>query len=252
MILLLAVIVSSTSGFTQAQTDELGVTFDLTYMNKWMSRGAQVWKADGGFFETIDVDLWGTGFGVAVMHRSSTNSGWVNKHRFDYRVYYGDFLFDDEPYKTKYKVAWIYKHYYDSPRNARNVQAWTLNLSWPEILGSTGLVPYYVSYYDYPSGSHYGLVDHWAGWVHCFGLGYDLQVPELPNPLHLTSEIAYTDGLRAAEHDWSYATFGVSTSFELSENMAFVPGIYHQISMEDSVNSRNDITYCKISMKYKF
>jgi hypothetical protein len=61
-----------------------------------------------------------------------------------------------------------------------------------------------------------------------------------------------TDGLGGAAYDWSYDTFGLSTAFKTSDNLTFAPGIYQQISMDDSVCKRDDITYCKLSMKYKF
>ena len=66
-------------------------------------------------------------------------------------------------------------------------------------------------------------------------------------------EIAYTDSFssKAVDHDWSYATFGLATKLKLSKNLSFVPGLCHQISIDDSVSKR-DITYCKLSMKYKF
>ena len=250
--LLIVVVLLSIVSTGYAEEKKLGVTFDLTYASKWMSRGREVWSEDGGFFETFDLDLWGTGFGTSVMHRSSTGNGWVNKQRLEYAVYYKSSLFDDSAYKTNYKAKWIYKNYYDEPRKNKNAQAWVLNLSWPDILPIENLNPYYTAYYDYPAGSNSNLPKHWAGWVHLFGLGYNLSIAELPSPLRLTAEVAYTDGLRAADHDWSYSTLGISTKLKLSDSAALVPGLYHQITMDDSVGQRKDITYCKISLKYKF
>jgi len=249
-ILFSIVMLLSLAGLARAEEDKLRATFDLTYMSKWMTKGKEGYGQQGAFFETIDLDLWGTGFGTAVTHQSATAGGYVDKQRFNYKVYYGNSLFDGEPYKTKYKLDWIYKHYYDRPRKIGNVEAWKLALSWPELL-SKGLEPYSISHYEYPAGSHYDMTDHWAGWVHRIGLKVNLNVPELSKPLCLSSEVAYTDGLRAAEHDWSYATFGISTKFKITKNLSFVPRLYHQISMDDSVCKRN-VTYSVLSMKYKF
>ena len=81
----------------------------------------------------------------------------------------------------------------------------------------------------------------------------DLELPELPAPLHLTSDIAFTDGFRTGvDHDWSHATFGVSIKIGITDNLSFVPGIYHQITMDESINPDKDVTYCVLSMKYKF
>ncbi len=84
-------------------------------------------------------------------------------------------------------------------------------------------------------------------------LGYDLTVPELSNPLHLSAEIVYRDGLGGPtkDHDWSHATFGIATNFKLNDRLSFVPGLYYQESMDDSVCKR-DVIYCKLSLKYRF
>jgi hypothetical protein len=247
----------------QAEEGQLGVTFDLTYVSRWMSRGRQVWGEDGGFFETIDLDLWSTCFGVAVTHRSATDSGWVNKQRNDYALYYGGTVLDgggdsfltNGACSTNFKINWIYKHWYDQPRNQTNVQAWVLALSCPEILGMEELVPYYVATYDSPSGSGYKAAGmrNFAGWVHRFGFEYDLELPELSVPLYLSSDIAFTDGFRTgADHDWSYATFGIKSSLKINEKLSFIPRVYYQISLDDSVNPQKDVTYCVLSMRYKF
>jgi len=248
--LLMVIVILSLVSPVQAEGKKLGVTFDLTYMSKWMTKGKEGYGQQGAFFETIDVDLWGTGFGTAVAHQSATASGYVDKQRFNYKVYYGNTVFDGELYKTKYKLNWTYKNYYDRARNIGNTQEWKFVFSWPELL-SKGLEPYYIIYYEYPAGSNYNMTPHWTGWVHRFGLKVNLDVAELPKPLCLSSEVAYTDGLRAADHDWSYATLGLSTKFKISKNLSFAPGIYHQLSMDDSVCD-HDVTYCKLSMKCKF
>jgi hypothetical protein len=263
IILLTAMFFSSVVATAQAEEGQLGVTFDLTYVSRWMTRGRPVWRDSGGFYETIDLDLWSTGFGVAVKHRSATGGGWVNKYRNDYTLYYGGTMLDGQGDSflasgaccTKFKVNWIYKHYYDQPRNYSNVQAWVFSFSWPKILNTEGLVPYYVATYDYPAGSGYkaASMHNYAGWVHRFGLGYDLKSPELRVPLHLSSDIAFTDGFRSgADHDWSFATFGIQSTFKIDEKMSFVPRLYYQISMDESVNPDKDVTYCVLSMKYKF
>jgi len=256
-LMLLTILTTSAITLAPEEGEKIGITLDTTYVSKWLSRGRECYSEDGAFFETIDLDLWKTGFGLAVTHRSATDSGWVNMQRMDYKVYYGNSIFDDKAYKTNYKVAWVYENWYDKLANAngksKDIGMWVFNYSLPNLFGTSGLVPYGISTYDYPAKSDDGFNNnHWDGWVHRFGLGYDLSVPDLPNPLHLTSEIAYTDGYRAADHDWSYATLGIATKFKISKNMAFVPGIFHQITMDDSVGQHKDITYCKLSIKYKF
>lgn len=232
---------------------ELGVTLDLTYMSKWMTKGSEGYGSDPALFKRIYVDFWDTGFGVSVWHQEATNSGWVNKERFSYVLYYRNSLFDDSAYRTKYKIRWRYKHHLDQPRNARNTQEWQLKFSWSKILPVENLAPYYTAFYEYPAGSHYNNRTI-TGWTHIFGMGYDLRVPELPNPIRLAADVAYRDGFggSAVDHDWAYATACISTKFKIIKNLSFVPTLCHQISMDDSVCKRDDVTYCKLSMMYKF
>jgi len=235
----------------QAQEDELGITLDFSYHSKWLSKGAEAYGQQGALFKTIDLDLYGSGLGVKVTHRNATAGGYVDKQRFDYRPYYKGELFADRPYATNYNLSVGYEHYPGLARNKANTTfEWIFAFSWPDILPE-GFTPSYIAHYEYPAGSNYDFA-YITGWVHRFILGYDVKAPELPAPLHLSSEVAYTDGLGGAAHDWSYATFGISTRFKMTEKLTFVPGLYQQISMDKSVSRRKDITYCILSMKYRF
>ena len=253
-IFLIVLVLLSTAAVGLAEEDKLGVTFDLTYASKWLSDGVEVYSEDGAFHETISLDLYGTGFGVAFSHHSATDSGWVDKQRLDYKVFYGNSLFDESAYKTMYKATWEYWNYYDRARTRGNVQKLKLGFSWPELLGN-GLVPKYTLAYCYPAGRGYDN-NKISGWLHIFGVDYNLNVPDLPNPVSLSADVVYKDaaGCTTAspkDHDWSHATLGISTKFAINKNLTFVPGVYHQISMDKSTNTR-DVTYCKLSMKYKF
>jgi hypothetical protein len=256
-IFLTTVLLLSLGHAVQAEEeDQLGVRFDFEYRSKWLSKGAEIYGQQGALFKTLDLDFYDSGFGLKVTHRNATASGYVNKQRIDYRPYYRSVLFGDESYVTHYDISAGYEHYPGLARNRSfTTWEWILALSWPDIL-SQGIVPGYIAHFEYAAGSDYTKTpsggDIPSGWVHRFLLGYDLQSPELPAPLHLSSEVAYTDGLAGAEHDWSYAVFGVSTNLELTDSLSFVPGFYHQVSMEKSVNRRKDVTYCIMTMKYHF
>ena len=248
--LIVAVLLSWPS-FARAEDRRLGITFDLTYLSKWLSKGAEAYGQQGALFKTIDVDLYGTGFGLDVTHRNATSSGYVDQQRVDFRPYYKNQLFKGEPLATYYDISVEYEYYPGLARNKANTTyEGRFAFAWPNIMPK-GFTPSYIAHYEYPAGSNYKY-HYITGWVHRFGLSYDLDVPQLPQALRFSSEVAYTDGLGSAAHDWSYATFGLSTAFKTSDNLSFAPGIYQQISMDDSVCKRDDITYCKLSMKYKF
>jgi hypothetical protein len=140
----------------------------------------------------------------------------------------------------------------DEPRNKRNKHEWKFEFAWPEILPG-GLVPKYTTWYMYPAGSGWENRDL-TGWLHRFGLGYDLIIPELSDqPFNLSASAWYRDGMGgdAKDHDWSHATFSVSTRLKLTDNLSFIPALYYQSSWEDTVNEHDEL-YCKLCMRYKF
>jgi hypothetical protein len=255
-ILLTAIVLLSTVPLVAAEQEkekekELGVTFDLQYHSKWLSKGAEAYGQQGALFKTLGLDFYGTGFGVEVIHRNAIGSGYVDKERFDFKPYYKNQMFEGMPYAMNYNLSFEYEYYPGLSRHKANTTyEWIFSFSWPNILPK-GFVPSYIAHYEYPafSGDRYNYV---TGWVHRFKLDYNLDVPQLPKPLCLSSEVAYTDGLGGASHDWSYATFGLGTGFDITKNLTFTPGVYHQISMDDSVSKRHNITYCILGMKYKF
>jgi len=253
VVVLLLLVLLTTTGMVRAEEEkELGITLDITYASKYMSKGGRFFGSKSAIYETLDFDLYQTGFGLTVHNRRANSSGYENKERNNYGIYYKNSFFDDESYKTNYKVTWEYHHYVDEPRTKSNKNEWNFDFSWPEILPA-GLVPQYTTWYEYPGGSGYDNRDI-TGWSHRFGLNYPLAMPELTDQVfNLCAYVWYRDGVGGAtkDHDWSHATFGISTQYKISENLSFVPAIYYQSSWEDTVNTRDEV-YCKLSMKYKF
>jgi hypothetical protein len=237
----------------KAQTKDIGVTLQLDYLSQWLSKGAPAYGEQGAIFSIIDLDFWGSGFGAQVIHRNATGSGYVDKQRIDYWPYYKNILFKDSPYQTNYLISAAYENYYHMNRHRAYAKwEWIGSFSWPNLLPE-GFTPAYIVHYEYPAVEDdiysYSSME---GGVHRFILSYDLKVPELQNPITLSSEVAYTDGLGRASHDWSYAVFGLSTNLKINENMTFSPSVYQQVTMDKSVCPRKDVTYCILSMKYKF
>jgi len=235
------------------ESKKLGITLDLTYMSKYMSLGAESYGQQGGLFETIDIDFWKSGFGMAIGHQNATSTGYVDKQRMNYNVYYKGKIFEANRFEMKYKLNWRYEHYYGRSRKIGNTQEWTLTFEWPELLQIANLAPYYIFDYEYPAGRNQDNRAN-GGAVHIFGLAYDLKTEQLPNPLKLSIDTSYTDGYGGPtkDHDWSHVTLGIGTKFNLTENLSLVPALYQQITMDKSVSPRKSITYAKISLKYKF
>ncbi|MCK5174294.1 MAG: hypothetical protein KAR47_12950 [Planctomycetes bacterium] len=252
--MLLPIVLIVLGGFANVQGAEekdLGVTLDMTYASKWLSKGVEAYGSKGGTFETVDIDFYGTGFGLKTTWRNSTSSGFVDKQRFDFRPYYKGSFFDGESYATNYNVSVGYEYYPGLDRTkAGTAFEWIFAFSWPDIL-PWNVTPSYIAHYEYPGGSDYAN-SNVTGWVHRFLLSYDMIVPELEKPLHFTTDLGYCDGLGNKVHDWGYFTTGVSTKFPIKENLSFVPGLYYQITLDDNISKHKDILYTMLSLKYAF
>ena len=269
-ILLAAVILLVAAGFTQAQEGELSGTVDLTFLSSYIWRGYDWYHDNGTALQLgIDVDFYDTGFGLKILNTRPNNSGdgmlaIANQdlERIDLTLYYGNSLFEGETYVTNYTVGWVYYNLPDNPSNFADMQEFFASLSLPELCPA-GVVPSYTIICMWPSESNSVLNRALSavgrsvsGWIHVVGLGYDLAVPglvpEIPEQiLHLSTDLVYNDGVLGADHDWSHAVLGVSTGFDLTENLAFAPALYYQASMDDSVNDKDEF-WVTLGLSYKF
>jgi len=271
--LLAAVVVFCAMGFAQAQDSELHGSVDLTYQSKYVWRGFDVYNDKSAVQPSLDLDLFGTGLGVNVMGHRANSSGYELAERWDYTLYYQNGLFQEETYALMYRFGWVYYNYPDLRQSEADLQELHAILSLPKMIPG-GLVPSYVLVKLWPNSSG-SLVSKnldlstvppspsagtASGWAHIFMLDYPLTIggvlPDTPEQvLNLHAELVYNDGVGPAgqnvDHDWSNAVFGISTGFNLSEEVVLTPGVYHQISMDSSVNDQNE-TWATLSLTYKF
>jgi len=264
-VLLAAVMLLTMAGLVKAQEGELHGVIDLTFQSKYIWRGFDIYGDKSAIQPSIGLDLYGTGFGVNIMGHRANSSEFEDGERWDYTLYYGNKFFEDETYATNYGLSWVYYNFPDSSSHtsgSTDLQEMNAIFSWPKILPVEGLVPSYVIIRLWPYNSN-SPVSQAAGWAHVFMLDYGLPIPgmlpETPEQiLHLHTELVYNDGVdprpgsTGVDHDWSNAVFGVSTDFDLGNNLSFTPGIYHQVTMDKSVNPDKDETWVALSMKYKF
>ena len=271
-ILLAVVILLSAAGFAQAQEGELSGTVNLTYLSSYIWRGYDWYSNNHSALQLgIDLDLYDTGFGLSILSTRAMKSGngllgLPNQglERLDLTLYYGNSLFEGETYATNYTVGWAYYNFPENSSNVMDLQEFFASLSFPDAC-PFGVVPSYTIICMWPSESNSWLNatalpgaarGNAGGWIHVVGLGYDLTVPgpvpEIPEQtLHLSADMAYNDGVLGADHDWSHAVLGVSTEFDLVENVAFVPALYYQASMDKSVNM-SDEWWVTLGLSYKF
>ncbi|MFH1881873.1 MAG: hypothetical protein ABIL62_04060, partial [Planctomycetota bacterium] len=111
VILLTAVILLSATTFAQAQ-DELTGTVDVTYLSQYIWHGIEMYGQQSAIQPSIDLDLYGTGFGLNVLWLRANASGHEAEEELRYTLYYGNSLYEHETYATDYQVVWTY---YDFP-----------------------------------------------------------------------------------------------------------------------------------------
>lgn len=258
-ILLAVAILLSTVCFAQAEeatSGKLSGTLDVTYVSKFMWRGFDWFSDDdGAIIPSLDIDLFGTGFGTKIMWVAPIQSGHENWEWLNYELYYKNTLFEEETYATDYKLAWAYYHFPDEPQDAKNLQDITASLSWPNIC-PFGVVPSYTVARVWPSESGATIGNNWGGWMHFFGLDYNWIlpniIPQIPEQtIRLSADLVYNEGVLTGDHEWSHMLFGIGTDFELGHNLTLTPALYYQASMDDSLN-RDDECWIGLGVKYKF
>jgi hypothetical protein len=277
-ILVATVIVLAFGGLTQAQppaqSSDVHGYLDLTWSSRYVWRGFEIYGDKTAIHPGVDLSLGDTGFGVNVTgHLPAT--GTQDFQRWDYTLYYQNSLFQGESYMTQYRLGWVYYNYPGKSAADYDLQEAQAIFSLPKLCPS-GVIPSYALIKLWPSSSgslvgarsttdgtptgppSYGTA---SGFVHIFMLDYAWTIGAiLPNTpeqvLNLHAEAVYNDGFgpkgQNVDHDWSNAVFGVSTDFELAQNVVLTPGVYEQVRMNSSVNTNKDETWMSLGLRYKF
>ena len=260
-ILLTAVILLSAVSLVQAEEGKLGVTYDITFASRYIWRGMDKYRPNvSAIQQNLGIDFFDTGLGVNIFSSRANTGGFENAEEIDLTIYYGRTVFEG-PATMAYTLGWMHYNYPDEPRGGGttvaggDMQEFFTTLSWPELC-PFGIVPSYTAIVMWPAVSNSNAAVN-RGWFHGIALGYDLNVPGmLPDTaeqaLNMSLELWYTDGAYGADNDWAYAMFGVSTDFEITENLAFTPGLYYQKTLNNSINTDKDETWVTFGMSFTF
>ena len=264
MILVTAAVLLSTVAWAaegDAEMGDIGVDVDLTFVSKYIWRGIDKLDDTAAFQPSINFDL-GSGFSTGIWASipggggtMASGSSRVNAEEWRYILTYGSSTFEGESYRTTYAVNYIYYDFPDMASNDADAQEINLALSWPDICPA-GVVPSYTLINMWPaegSGANRDI----AGFIHVVGLGYDVTVPGFlqDNPEQILSfgaAAVYNDNAGASnvDHDWSHILWSATTSIDFGPG-TLTPGLYYQTSMDDSVNTEDEL-FCGISYGISF
>ena len=266
-----------------AQDAEMQGTFKLEYSGKYIWRGFNVFGAKSAIHPTLDLFFPNSSIGFSVEGHRANSSEYEIAERWDYSLYYLGKMFAGETYEMNYRLAYVYYNFPQQSSHTRgdnpiddpigftldcgtfDLQEGHAVMSFPKILGVENLVPTYVLVKLMPvnSGTVVGAKSPSggtsSGFAHIFMLDYAVPftcpLTGIDRDLKLHSEFVFNDGVSPtgtnADHDWSNAVFGVSTSYDLAENVSLSPGFYYQSSWDDSVNP-SDEYWASLSLTCKF
>lgn len=277
-VLVSTVVLLAFAGLVQAQDGDLHGVLDMTYQSKYLWRGIDVYGDKSAFQPSLMLDLFGSGFGLSAEGHRANSSGYETTERWDFTLFYRNMICPDEAFATQYLVGWRYFYFPDTPLDGMppgasgdiDLQEMHAVLAWPKILGVDGLVPAYVLVKLWPAESDSfvgsqnlgGFFPGTAsGFAHIFMLDYGIPMegltPETPEQvLRLHAEAVFNDGVDprgiGVDHDWTNAVFGIATDFELAENVKLTPGLYYQVTMDDSINDDQDETWATLGLSYSF
>jgi hypothetical protein len=261
--LLIVVLLLAVGNFAQAQ--DLHGSVDFTYQSKYLWRGFDIYGDKSAMQPSLDLDLFGTGLGVSAMGHRANSDGFENGERWDYTLYYQGITCPDEDYALMYRLGWVYYNYPQNRDQDADLQEIHATLSLPKMCPA-GVVSSYTIAKLWPtsSGSLVGSPKSdgtASGFWHIFRLDYPLVaggiLPDTPEQVfNLSAETVFNDGVgphgENVDHDWSHVVFGVSTGINLADGIVLTPGVYHQITMEKTVNEDKDETWANFSLTCNF
>jgi hypothetical protein len=263
-------------------SSDLQVKFDLTYGSKYVWRGFNVFGSKSAIHPTLDLFCPSTGMGLTVEGHRANSSGYEIFERWDYSLYHHGKAFAGEQYEMMYRLAYVYYNYPQQSSHSRGSNpivdpTFTLDcgsfdlhelhavMSFPKVMGVEGLVPSYalVKLMPVNSGTVVGAYSPTggtaSGFAHIFMVDYAMPyvcpLSGVDRKLNWHSEFVFNDGVAPnganADHDWSNAVVGASTNYDINDNISFKPGLFLQLSFDDSVNTKDQL-WSTFSMTCKF
>ncbi len=235
---------------------------EVTYQSKYIWRGFDGYDDDPALQVAAGLtDIMGSGIGVGFAGHVATGIGHTNGERLDFTVYYADSIFSGETFAAAYRIGWVHYNYPGLYKKQKDLEEMHGMVSLPNLTGMKNLVPSYALVGMWPafSGSS-GVGSNASGFLHFLMLDYSFAVPgafpDTPEQaFKLHSELVYNDGVSPfnadVDHSWSHAVIGASTDVDLGYGIVLVPSLNYQLSMERSVNPKNE-AWATVGARYSF
>jgi len=244
---------------TRGMEGKVDVEFSVTFNSRHLFHGIDMLDDHGVFVPAITMIFGDSGFSGKVLDGYPLSSGFETSVERNYAVFYTGAFLKDKPLATHYTLNYWYYGKQKVPGRKSDSQEIGTTLFWPNLLsvGYGHLTPsYYLGYIWSTKAS--SNVRECEGLIHVFSLGYDFEISDFwaegkNQAFRAYGDVTYNDGYGgvAIEHDWSHATFGISTNLTKG-NWTFTPSVNYQLSMDDSVNIDNEELWCGVTMTYKF
>ena len=225
-------------GLSVCYGQDEGFTVDNEFSTKYMWRGFDLFDDHPAWFVSTDIDLseqLGEGWSLNVWYAQPWGSGSEEFKELDYTVSFSNTVNDGEMDEMEYSVGWLYYDFYEANKDVDAHEAF-LGMSWPNALkcGEAPLVPsfFVAQFWPIESGD--------TGTYYNFRLDMDVECPDTGQVFGLYSDISYNDGMLSDDSEFSHISFGVSTDCEVM-GVEISPYINYQISMDDSVNSEDEL-----------
>lgn len=241
-----------------AQKGKLGIDLSTTLVSRHMWHGFDLLDDHGAFIPSVGISFGDSGFSGKVIGVYPLSSGFEKSVELNYAAFYTKAFLESTRYATNVTANYFY---YGKPKRAgrkADAQEIGARFSWPKLLTvrDSPLIPSYYFGSIWSSKSHSDL-SGCEGFIHVFGLEYDLTVRDFwadnkEQIFNFFGDITYNDGFggKSVDSDWSHAVIGVRTSLGKG-NLTVTPSLNYQMSMDDSVNDENEL-WCGISLTYRF
>ncbi len=252
-ILLFAVMLMA-AGPALAQEGELHGNLEMTYLSKFIWRGFAVYGSQGAWQPAVNLDLYGTGFGLQSQYSAATESGYEMVRWLRNCLYYrGQTFTDAGAWAMNYQFSYLYYNFPDNSCDTIDLQEVNGVFSFPALLPggvipSLAVVKLWPAHSGQLNGADNPAGGTASGWAYVpmldYGLPITCPVTGEQRILNLHYEMVYNDGVAPVggkvDSDWSNAVFGISTDINLSENVTLTPAMYYQSSWEDTVNTQDE------------